>query len=413
MWRQFDRLLEGRVFPALLLLGVVLRVAAIVSFPVYPLVDNTADTAIYDEGARSLAAGEGYRWGGRLTAFFPIGWPLLLSMAYRVAGESARSGQALNFLFSLVLLLACWFLVHRLAGRRAGRLAALVLAFAPHHVVYPAFLMSETSFTAFFLLSLGLVAVAVPPGREHGEKLPLLIGAGVLMGAATLIRGPALVFPLAVAAWTFVSERGRAVPRMLRSMLCAFVFGLGLLLAVAPWATRNHRVFDRWVLVANDGGMNFLMGNHHGATGARHEPVEGLPDLGNEVADDREGYRRGAAFIKENPGEFLTLLPKKFVRLVAPASLLTYRAELRAKWPEPLALTLLAIDQLLHAVLWIMALVAVLKLRSHPAVRFGAVMIGLWVLIHLAFLGGARYFYPVMPLLLLVAASARFSEREA
>jgi len=408
---------NGRTFVALLALGVVLRVAAIAAFPVYPLVDNTADTAIYDAGAKSLAAGEGYRWDGRLTAFFPIGWPLLLSMAYRVAGESARSGQALNFLFSLVLVAAGWFLVHRLAGRRAGRFAALVLALAPHQVVYPAFLMSETAFTAFFITALALVVVAIPPMRERSENLPMLLVAGLLMGCATLIRGPALVFPAAVAAWAFVSgvrpPGGSAERPAWRPILCALVFAVGLLAAVAPWAVRNHRVFDRWVLVANDGGMNFLMGNHHGATGARHEPAEGLPDLGDEVADDREGYRRGAAFIKAHPVEFLSLLPKKLERLVVPAPLLTYRAELLTKWPTPLALALLVLDQLLHVALWVVALRAFLTNRRHAAVRFGLITIGLWVVIHLAFLGGARYFFPAMPLLLLVAAAGWFSEREA
>jgi 4-amino-4-deoxy-L-arabinose transferase-like glycosyltransferase len=409
-WRRgLDRLLDGRAFTALLLLGVLLRVAAIVSFPVYPLVDNTEDTAIYDAGAKSLAAGEGYRWGGKPTAFFPIGWPLLLSFVYRVAGESAEAGQALNFVFSLVLVAAGWFLAHRLAGRRAGRLAALVLALAPHQFVYPAFLMSETTFTAFFLAALALVVVAIPVAGARPGSLPVLFGAGILMGCATLIRGPALVFPAAVGAWCLLFGR-RPIAR---ALLLSVVFALGLLAALSPWALRNHRVFDRWVLVANDGGMNFLMGNHRGATGARHEPAEGLPDLGDEVADDREGYRRGMAFIAAHPGEFLSLLPKKLVRLTVPAPLLTYRAELRAKWPEPVAIALLVLDQLLHAGLWLLAFTAVVRRFRHPAVGFGITTIGLWILVHLAFLGGARYFFPAMPLLAVVAVAAIVSERDA
>jgi 4-amino-4-deoxy-L-arabinose transferase-like glycosyltransferase len=410
---DLNALLDGRMFVVFLLAGVLLRAASIVAFPVFPLVDNTEDTAIYDAGARSLAAGEGYRWDGRPTAFFPIGWPLLLSFAYRVAGESARSGQALNFLLGFVIVAAGWFLAHRLVGRRAGRLAALVLALAPHQFVYPAFLMSEIAFTAFFMASLALVVASLPPRRVSGprgaDRMPLLFLAGVLMGCATLVRGPALVFPAAVAAWALWGA-GRSVRR---AVLLAILFGLGVMTAVGPWAYRNHRVFDRWVLVANDGGMNFLMGNHHGATGARHEPAEGLPDTGDEVADDREGYRRGLAFIAAHPGEFLTLLPRKLVRLTAAAPLLTYRAELRAKWPEALALFLMALDQLMHGALWILAAMAVVRRPWSPAVRLGVVTIGLWIVIHLAFLGGARYFFPAMPLLVLVAAAGWFSEREA
>jgi hypothetical protein len=391
----------------LVVLGLALRVVALLAFPVYPLVDNTEDTEIYDFGAKSLAAGDGYRWGDAPTAFFPIGWPLLLSLAYRVGGVSADTGQWLNFGFSLLLLAAGWALGRRFLGAAGGRLVAIALALAPHHVIYPAFLMSETSFTALFTAS--LLVLAIDPARLRNAA-----GAGLLMGLATLVRGPSLVYPLfALAAARLV--RGASLGR---SIVVATVFGLALLVPLLPWAARNHAVFGRWVLVANDGGMNFLMGNHAVATGARHEPAEGLPNTGDEVADDREGYRRGFAFVRERPLEFVSLWPKKLVRLCAPAPLLTYRTELRTKWPEAVALALLAIDQLLHLALWALVAIgvfdAVRAWRAHrragggrcpgdPSLRFPLLAIGLWSLVHLAFLGGARYFYPMMPLLVLVA----------
>lgn len=405
--RLLDRLAAPGVTRAIVALGILLRLLSVLTFPVYPLVDNTEDTEIYDYGAQSLARGDGYLWGGQPTAFFPIGWPLLLSLAYRVGGVSADVGQLLNFGFSLLLLFSGWALARRLLGERGGRIAAIVMALAPHLVVYPAFLMSETSFTALFLTS--LLLLAGNPG-----DLRRAAGAGVLMGMATLIRGPALVYPLfALAAARCV--RGASPGR---SILVAVCFGLGVLVPLMPWGARNHEVFGRWVMVANDGGMNFLMGNHHGATGARREPDEGLPNTGNEVVDDREGYRRGFEFIRERPLEFVSLWPRKLIRLCAPAPLLTYRAELRAKWPEPVALGLMALDQLLHLLLWGLAAIGIVGAlrawRAHlraggrpcpgdPSLRYPLLAIGLWMLVHMAFLGGARYFFPVMPLLVIVA----------
>lgn len=408
--RPVDAILDGRAFPMLLILGFFLRLAAILAFPVYPLVGNTEDTLIYDAGARSLAMGSGYQLGGNPTAFFPIGWPLILSFAYRLMGFSAKSGQMINLVFSLLIVVAGWVMARRLLGARSGRFVALVLALAPHQILYPAFLMSEAAFTAFFSGSLALL-LAVPASLSTIpiRSVMTLIGAGVLMGAATLIRGPALVYPLLAGAWARLGMK--ATPTV--SLLVAVLFGLGALIPLTPWALRNHAAFDRWVLVANDGGMNFLMGNHEGATGARHEPPGGLPDTGSEVLDDREGYRRGLEFIQAKPLEFLALLPRKLVRLTVPAPLLTYRAELRDKWPEPLALGLLIFDQLLHLALWGLALVAMVRMRHRPAVRFGMLTIGLWVAVHLAFLGGARYFFPMMPILVLMAAAGRFSERDA
>lgn len=390
----------------ILVIGVVGRLAAALTFPVFPILDNTEDTIIYDAGAKSLAAGDGYRWGGRATAFFPVGWPLLLSFAYRLGGESARSGQILNVLLSLALLAATGLLARRLFGARVAAVTVAITALAPHQLVYPAFLMSEVAFTAFFVAALALLAL----GTER--RVPLL-AAGVLMGCATLIRGLALVYPLAVAAWAHFGER-RSLPR---SALAAFLFGLAMLVPLTPWAVRNHDVFGRWVLVANDGGWNFLMGNHVGATGARHEPVGGLPDTGDEIADDREAYRQGLDFIRRHPVDAVALWPLKLVRLTAFGPLLTYRTELRQKWPEAVALPLLALDQLLHLVLWGFALRG--AVRALRAARGGATtrppdaarptvlplaVLALWGLVHLAFLGGARYFFPMLPLLTMLAA---------
>ena len=111
------------------LTALLLRAAAASLFPVYPLIDNTADTAVYDEGARSLARGDGYTWGGRLTAFFPIGWPLALSLAYRAAGVSPAAGQALNVLASLLLLLAEGFVANHLKGFVQGLVIVAAIVF--------------------------------------------------------------------------------------------------------------------------------------------------------------------------------------------------------------------------------------------------------------------------------------------
>lgn len=385
------------LFAVLLALGILLRVVAVFTFPVYPLVNNTADTEIYDAGARSIAGGEGYRWGGRPTAFFPVGWPLVLAGAYKLFGESPRSGQVMNLILSLVLIAASWAFARRLHGDVAARRVAVLLALAPHQIVYPAFLMSEVAFTAFFMTALWLLS----PGTR---TLPRLFLSGFLTGGATLIRAVSLVYPLV----TFLFARFGERRTWRGSVLATLVFTVALLLALAPWAVRNHSVFGRWVLVANDGGMNFLMGNHEGATGARHEPAGGLPSTGDEVADDREGYRRGLEFIRTRPLEFLSLLPRKLARLTLAAPLLTYREELLAKWPRIVALAAMGLDQLLHVGLWgvVVAGFAGIVRRRRPPPRgllLPCLVLGLWFAIHMAFLGGARYFFPMMPVLIMLA----------
>ncbi|TPW14582.1 MAG: hypothetical protein FD129_1060, partial [bacterium] len=193
--RRVDAVLDGRAFPLLLFLGILLRLAAILGFPVFPLVGNTEDTV-------------------------PIGWPLILSLAYRIGGASALSGQLANFLFSLVIVAGGWVLGRRLLGARSGRFVALVLMILPHQVIYPAFLMSETAFTAFFVSSLAVLA-SLPnlSSLPKAASVMRLIGAGVLMGAATLVRGPALVYPILAGAWAHAGLKARPVTSILAACL--------------------------------------------------------------------------------------------------------------------------------------------------------------------------------------------------
>jgi hypothetical protein len=172
-----------------------------------------------------------------------------------------------------------------------------------------------------------------------------------------------------------------------RSLLAGFVFGLALLVPLAPWAYRNHQVFGRWVLVANDGGMNFLMGNHVGATGARHEPAEGLPDTGDEIRDDREGYRRGLEFIGQHP-----CIRKLWqVRPLTAAAL--------SDLPRELAMAEARVRTSTRSTavaLWVLAARGCGAWRrwgeSDRALALPGTL-GLWIAVHLAFSAGALLFH--------------------
>jgi hypothetical protein len=83
----------------------------------------------------------------------------------------------------------------------------------------------------------------------------------------------------------------------------------GLALVVAPWVVRNQRVLGRPVLSTN-GGVVFYRGNNSTASGGYVQGNISVTQQ-SELESSDTGYRRGKAWIRENPGQFLRLSLRK------------------------------------------------------------------------------------------------------
>ena len=384
--------------------GLLIRLLIVLAVPVFPLVANTWDSNFYHQTASHLASGEGYIFQGKATALFPPGFPAALAVAYRIAGPDPRAGQALNFLASIGVLAAAAWLAAETLGRVAARRTAMLLALDPSQIVMPAFLMSE-SVCALGLVA-GLAALARGLGRGGVLWFPAAAAAGLLAGFA---RPHAfLLLPAAALAWGWVARRRwRPVWIALAFLLAVDAAALGL------WTARNQRALGHPVPISTNGWMNLLLGNNPNARGGRSEPPGGLPDTGDEVRDEALAQARAVAYIQDHPGRVIALPPVKAARRVLPAPISPYRAELRAKLGPAPAVSVLALAQAFHLAAWGLALgfllrrrppVGILAAHADPLRGLVAVCLGVWVLGHLPYWGGARYFLPVEALLVLAAA---------
>ncbi len=115
--------------------------------------------------ARSIAAGDGLALGGRLTAYRPPLYPIVLSPVLMTLGDRAARGIGLLHLAlgaATAGLTACVALAWNMGSRRAF-LAAVIVAVDPVLVWQSRFVMTET-LTAFLLVA-ALAALAFPGWR--------------------------------------------------------------------------------------------------------------------------------------------------------------------------------------------------------------------------------------------------------
>ncbi|WP_437531332.1 glycosyltransferase family 39 protein [Sorangium sp. So ce726] len=274
------------------------------------------DGHYYDFGARRIAAGLGYSddliVGGQAIwhpwCHYPVGYSGFLALVYRLFGAGPYAATVANAVTGALLVVV----VHRLARYATtparARVAALLAALSPGLILYAALLMTEP------LAALGLVTAPWLLARDAARGRPArgAVLAGVALGLSALVRPQSLLCApaLALLAWR---GNGGARAAWKRGALTAALSAAAALAVVAPWTIRNCRVMDGCALVSTNGGWNLAIGAFPRATG-RFETLragDGCPIARGQVAQDRCWMAAGLQWIKDDPGRWLALIPRK------------------------------------------------------------------------------------------------------
>jgi len=267
------------------------------------------DGHYYDLLARRIAAGAGCTWlwpDGAVTyaAHYPVGYPALLALGYIAFGPSPAVGMTIN----AVLGAGSAYGAHRLAdGDRVERwrpiAAGVAIALHPALVPYTAALMTE-GVTASLLVVAAAIANAA---RKSDRPWPWIVGAGVVVGVATLVRPQCLVLAPVLGALAAPARAG-ARRRLARAAAVAAV----ALACIAPWTARNCVRMHQCALVSVNGGWNLLIGAQTRTGG--WEPVSVPPECAtvwDEAGKDACFARAAKRQIGALPGDWLARIPRK------------------------------------------------------------------------------------------------------
>lgn len=393
---------------ALFALFAALRAAAIL-LDVTP----TSDADWYYKRAADLAAGLGYvSINGAPTAYWPPGWPMAMSVAFRVLGTSTLTVGLLNLASAVLAGWLTYDLARRLFGSElSGRLALLLLAVYPNSILYVPLALTEVFYTTLLLAGCWLLIA-----RKGALRL---VFAGLVFGLATLVKAQTLVVIPLICLIGLLRDGNvvRRTPGVIARG--AFIIAVAALV-VAPWTIRNHQVMGAWIPVSTNGGITLLTGNNDSARGgftpddAVVKALDARTGL-TEMEYDAEASRLGKEWIKAHPAQFLKLMPMKLFRLWGPdgEGQWAYETGSPAWKAAPWAFTLLrAANQLWYfALLGLFAVAAVLMIRGRRAE--GTRVIDWWLLpygialypsaIAMVFSGQSRFHYPVMPFVCMAA----------
>jgi 4-amino-4-deoxy-L-arabinose transferase-like glycosyltransferase len=392
--------------------GLILRLAfALIYWNGKPL---THDEREYLWLAASVADGRGFAYDsafevgtGQQFGRAP-GYPLFLAAIGAPEGDRAGTPTRVKVAQALVGAAGVWtvgLLGLRAAGERSGAVASWLAAIHPPLVTMPAYVLSETLYSTMALASAVVLhdAVAASASSRGGRARGAL--AGALCGLAALVRPAMLLFlPLAVV-WLAFRQRRYGL---------ALLFSGAAVLTILPWTVRNFRVYDRFVLIASEGGVTFWTGNHPLAIGegdlaanpsikrAELEFRRAHPGLSSEALEPLY-YRDALAHIRAQPVWWAGLLARKAFYFAVPIgpSYALHSTNYRAASIVP------------YLLLLPFAVAGARRLaRRSPRPTSLLLLAGSTVLMCLIFFPQERFRIPVVDPTLIVCASALAGRRE-
>jgi 4-amino-4-deoxy-L-arabinose transferase-like glycosyltransferase len=319
---------KHRRFPlAIYLVALALRLVPVLLS--YHLPIGLDDMFQYDMLARSIVAGDGYRWyaeedlaliqryipmeppedydpRGVPTSFRAPGYPAFLALVYAILGVGPRrffAARLVQAFLGATLAPLAWALARQIRfGERAARWAAGIVAVFPLLIVYPLGLATENFFVPLLLLALVLVLRAGERGRVRDHLL-----AGLVLGMAALTRSIVAGFVPLVVLWLWwVAQEKRA--RLHNSAILIVCF----LLVTIPWAARNTILHGRLTWVESALGYDLYVGYHPESTGTFQFGIslDLVPILDDGVRHER-GMEAFWSFLRADPGRVPYLMVRK------------------------------------------------------------------------------------------------------
>lgn len=369
------------------LLGAALRLSVTLSTPMG--LNGFSDDNAYIGGA-AVFVKTGYVTHGipdTRSGVVGAGMPLLLGLLFAVLGYQPTGLVLSHIAFSMIGLCTAYggyrlgVLLH---SRRAGVLAAAVLALEPGLIATNCLFYTETPYMCLNLFGLLLLVRCA----RRWRLADFLTGVLCVCGAAAF-KGLALLAPLCVLPLAF--RRGAKLKSVLGlSALGVLIFGLVFL----PWCVRNKQVVGDFVPFPTSQGDQKLLGTYVGVGYPPGTYAEGVAELDADAwvnGYQTDTYRRIAlrgVYAQERLNQWLRTNPLGFAY-----THLIYKP-----------LTLLAMS-------YYPAKVLGLPIRAVQYAWFGLLALGLWGLTFGAPKRDARqagFFTPALYLALAALATAMY-----
>lgn len=425
----------GPLLVAVILFGLLLRAVYLGEIRQTPEFSHPGlDAAYHLYWARGLATGDWTSFEGRedpqiyrFPYYRPPGYAYLLALIFRLCGPGPLWPRIFQFTLGLGSALLLFRFTRRFFDEITGLLAALGAAVYWIFIYYEGELAGTAVSVFLIVLFADLLAVAARRRSFIGY-----LSAGLSLGVLVLFRPNAALLLPAGAAWLVWRSRRRREKIRSAALVAGLLLGIGA--AVLPVTIRNYAVSGELVPIATTAGISLGVANNELSDGTTHF-IPGIGNIGSPFDWPRIVRRleaelgrplgHGAAsdylsrqvlrFALRSPGVFLRLSGRKALLFWGPREIRNLREIHYARLHSPLLRSLPGNFSLVLS----LAILGGGLLFLGPGRKRGrgelpagceggaliATLIAAYFLSLLPFAAGARYRVPVIPFLIVLAAS--------
>ena len=254
---------ESGILLALFVVAMIVSAAFGAALPAGFRENQSTDyLSAYEPVARAIAAGSGVTQDGEIATRYPPGFSLILAGVFRLSAALGVSDESALIAFRLLSAGSSVALMYLLA--RLVWSPALSMLTAVGWMTYPFFLWltkqpnSEVPFLPVLFGAFYLFWRPVLGGKRGLRAWITFLGAGILVGAAMLIRPAALGISLVMAlAVLLLSERG---VRLTSRIGFGVLIVIGSLIPVVPWEAAAYARTGAIIPLSSGGSLTVIDG---------------------------------------------------------------------------------------------------------------------------------------------------------
>jgi len=311
----------GNIFICVIfIISFVLKFAFISNVPLEPKQDFET---LYNV-AVNLYEGKGFTLNGYNWGFQSYGYPLILSLFFRLLNSSTVfTAKIFNLIISMMTLIVFYFIFNKVFFKKIVVYSCYVLmAFLPNNIIYNNVLGTEI--LSVFLLALIVCMNLYMIDRTKYINFTLQ---GILIGILSLVKPFFMAYPIVVIFIYFIKEKKiKSIIKLGSCVVCGF------LLVLVPSVIKNYKQFGDFIPISYNGGFTLYINNNSQntrGTWMNAYKVEGsdefkeklravgydtTEDAAIEKAENLRNYKASKIYkdeavkwIGENPIEFITL----------------------------------------------------------------------------------------------------------
>jgi len=238
---------------------------------------------------------------------FTLGYPLVLSVWYKIFGTSLVAGKVFNIVCSLVLLLLIYAVADLIFGRRTAWIAGIVFAFWPTQIMYTSVMATEHAFGVFFMLGVLLtLLIGKSIAQRRAYVFSLILGATITLAQFVRPIASMLLPCVFVYLFLFTELKGGLIKVLVRkaAIVAAVLASYLVCSSVLYHAVFNITGVD---LSRSSPGFNLLIGTNAEYGGMWNEDdAKLIEDSGQDPERiKKEAMRRGIERIRRDPVAFM------------------------------------------------------------------------------------------------------------